>query len=200
MINKHLGESLYGNWRQRKFVDIWNNADDWLNKYHDVGIPATITDDSATTLFYLLYARYGNSTIASSDEEQFQYKVFATIFQYGPAWEKRLDLQQKIREMSEEDLMRGSRNISNHAFNPSSEPSTSTLDELTYINEQNSTGVKRGKLDAYASVLALLETDVTEEFLSKFKKLFLTVVQPEEPLWYITEPEEYIDGEEDYDI
>ena len=39
-------------------------------------------------------------------------------------------------------------------------------------------------MDAYAMLIALLETDVTESFLDKFKKLFLKVVQPELPLWY----------------
>ena len=41
-------------------------------------------------------------------------------------------------------------------------------------------------MDAYAMLIALLETDVTESFLDKFKKLFLKVVQPELPLWYAT--------------
>lgn len=186
--------SLYGNFRTRKFTDVWDNAEDWLEEYLANPL-AVLSEDAASMLFYLLYGRYGNSHIASSDENQFKYKLYGIIFQYGPAWEKRLDIQKKIRELSDEEIERGSRQVSNHAYNPSTEPTTASLDELNYINEQNTVGQKKSKLDAYGNVLALLETDVTEEFIGKFKKLFLTVVQPEIPLWYVSEEDEMEDEE-----
>ena len=52
--------------------------------------------------------------------------------------------------MSEDDLVKGSKQIVNHSYNPSTAPSTSTLEELTTINEQNTNNYKKGKLDAYA--------------------------------------------------
>lgn len=179
--------SLYGNYRNRKFSDIWGEVNEFTEDYNNSGLSGAISDDTLSTLYYLLYARYGNSTIASSDENQFKYKVFSTIFMYGPTWEKRLEVQTKLRELSEEDLLAGTRQINNHSWNPSSEPSTSTLDELPTTNEQTSTKYKKSKLDAYAMLTSLLETDVTEEFIGMFKKLFLTVVEPELPLWYVTE-------------
>ena len=66
------------------FTDIWEEATDFLADYAAVGIPTTISTQSATTLYYLLYARYGNNPIANWDEEQFKYKVFGIVFQYGP--------------------------------------------------------------------------------------------------------------------
>lgn len=181
-----LHNSLYGNYRQRKFSDIWENVDEFLQDYTNNGIATSITNNSATTLYYMLYARYGNSTIASSDENQFKYKVFTLIFSYGPTWEKRLEIQKKLREMSEDDLRESAKAIYNHSYNPSTSPSTNTLDELTTINDQNVTKHKRSRTDAYALLLSLLETDVTDEFLDKFKKLFITIVEPELPLWYVT--------------
>lgn len=181
-----LHQDLYGNYRNRKFTDIWGDVGDFLQDYNDNGINASISDTSATTLYYLLYARYGNSTVASSDETQFKYKVFAIIFQYGPTWEKRLEIQKALRELDIEELQKSATAIYNHSFNPSTLPSAQTLEELTTINDQNVTKHKRSKTDAYALIMGLLETDVTEEFLTKFKKLFLTVVSPELPLWYIT--------------
>lgn len=89
--------------------------------------------------------------------------------------------------MTDDELFTGATQIHNHAYNPGTAPSTNTLNELTAINEQNTSKNKKGKMDAYAMLIALLETDVTESFLNKFKKLFLTVVQPEEPLWYATD-------------
>ena len=79
-----LTNSLYGNYRTRKFTDIYDNVDDFLQDYSDNGLPMLVDNKDMTTLFYLLYARYGNSSIASSDENQFKYKLFSLVFQYGP--------------------------------------------------------------------------------------------------------------------
>lgn len=117
---------------------------------------------------------------------------------YGPTWEKRLEIQKDLREMSMDDLRESAKAIYNHSMNPSTSPSTDTLEELLTINDQNVTKHRRSKTDAYALLISLLETDVTEEFLNKFKKLFLTVVTPELPLWYVTETIDYNpQGEDD---
>lgn len=180
-------KSLYGNYRQVKFTDVWQTAESFVSDYKNNGIETTISDKTATTLYYLLYSRYGNSVLASSDTNRFKYDVWATIFSYGPTWEKRLEIQGKLRNLTDDELFTGATQIYNHAYNPGTAPSTSTLDELTAINEQNTSKNKKGKMDAYAMLIALLETDVTESFLDKFKKLFLKVVQPELPLWYATD-------------
>ena len=179
-------KSLYGNYRQVKFTDVWQTAESFVSDYKNNGIETTISDKTATTLYYLLYSRYGNSVLASSDTNRFKYDLWATIFSYGPTWEKRLEIQGKLRNLTDDELFNGATQIYNHAYNPGTAPSTNTLDELTAINEQNTSKSKKGKMDAYAMLIALLETDVTESFLDKFKKLFLKVVQPELPLWYAT--------------
>lgn len=185
-----LNNSLYGNYRTRKFTDIYDNVDSFLADYSDNGLPMLVDTTNMTTLFYLLYARYGNSTIASSDENQFKYKLFSLVFQYGPTWAKRLEIQDKIRNLTEDELRESAKALYNHSYNPSTLPSTDTVDELLTINEQNVTKHRRSKTDAYALLNDLLETDVTEEFISKFKKLFITIVEPELPLWYVSNEED----------
>lgn len=192
--------SLYGNYRQVKFTDIYPDADTFVTDYKTSAIPTTISNDTATTLYYLLYSRYGNSVIASSDTNRFKYDLFATIFSYAPTWEKRLDVQEKLRDLSDAELFTGQTTINNHSFNPSTAPSSSSLDELTTINEQVTQKGKRDKLTAYTELSRALWTDVTEQFLDKFQKLFLIILQPELPLWYATPIiEDYIigDGEGD---
>ena len=179
--------SLYGNYRQVKFTDVYPDATSFVTDYTNSAIPTTISNDTATTLYYLLYSRYGNSVIASSDTHRFKYDLFATIFSYAPTRAKRLDVQEKLRDLSDEELITGQATINNHAFNPGTAPSTSTLDELTAINEQVTQKGKRDKLTAYTELLRALWTDVTEQFLDKFQKLFLIILQPELPLWYATE-------------
>ena len=183
----NISDSVYGSYRTRTFTDIYPKVEDFIKDYTYNGIKSTITTDSITTLYYLLYARYGNSHIVNSDENQFKYRLFSTIFMYGPTWEKRLDVQNKLRGLTDKELIEGTKQINNHSYNPSTEPSTSDTEELPTTNEQTSTKYKKSKMDAYAILIALLETDVTEEFVAKFKKLFLSIVEPQNPLWYITE-------------
>lgn len=181
-------DSLYGNYRNPKFTDIWDDVTKFVDDFNDSTLAVEFKDEtSLSTIFYLLYARYGNSVIASSDVNQFKYKVYATIFQYGPTWEKRLDIQKELRNKSFDELQMGSKQVYNHAYNPSVAPTTDTLDELITINEQNVTKSKKGILETFSFLYSMLETDVTGEFIDKFRKLFLVVVAPEEPLWYTTD-------------
>lgn len=146
------------------FTDIYESATDFATDYNGLGVPTTISSTNVTTLYYLLYARYGNSPIANNDENQFKFKLFTTIWQYGPVWEKKLDIQTILRGLTEDQLRAGAtdiltntgtvgisgtdtynnlktavtgKDVTNHAYNPESAPSVDTDTELTYINEQN---------------------------------------------------------------
>lgn len=143
-------------------------------------------EDLINTLYYALYAKYGNSAIASSDPNQFKYKVFLTIFQYAPTWKTKLQVQEKLFAMDVDGdaVQNGTTAFYNHAENPDTAPATDSYQTLGGINSQNTTQYKRGKLEGYTMLLDLLETDVTEEMLNRFKKLFLQVLMPQKPLWY----------------
>ena len=300
-------------------TDVWSKATDFLADYQNIGIPTTISNQNATTLYYLLYARYGNTPIANYDENQWKYKMFSIIFQYGPTWEKRLDIQNTLRGLQIADLVdngslhelfnhsgsetsskTGSDNntrtlnttekntgtsavantgtdttastgtqsvthtgtvgttgetedIKNHAYNPSTAPAQNAYSPLSYINEQNATKnnvdntvtnnltdattndlqnqtthnttstttndlsradtgtitddrtisdsasaentsqnetttvMTAGKLKAYEKLLELLDTDVTGNFISKFKVCFKQFVMPERRMIYVTD-------------
>lgn len=188
-----MNNLLYGNYRTRTLNDIYSKYsefEDDFNMYKGIGLNPNFTSQTTPqTIFYLLSGKYGNSHIANSDENQFKLKLFSTIFQFGPTWEKRLDIQSKLRGMNETDILTGSKQINDHAYNPSTEPSGPNVvnGEITSVNEQSKIKYTKSKVDAYASLYAMLETDVTEDFLGRFKRLFLTIVEPEYPLWYITD-------------
>lgn len=186
------------------FSDIWNTASDFLTDYTSAGVFTSpvvengvvvkagtkLADENVTLLFYLLYSKYGNNPIANNDINQFKYKVYSIMFQYGPSWEKRLDIQEKLRALKDEDIQKGSKAIYNTAMNPSTQPSTQTLEELTYINSQNTTNYKKSKMDAFAQLWELIDADVTGDFIAKFRVCFKQFVRPENPLLYITDSEE----------
>ena len=180
-------DSVYGNYRTRKFADIWPSADAFIQDYQASAIPQKLKVADATTLYYLLYARYGNSSIANSDENQFKYKIFSTIYIGGATWAKKQEIQDKLREMTEDEILAGTKAINNHAYNPQTAPPTERVEELEYINEQNTTKYKKSKLDGYALLWAILNDGVTERFLREFRYHFLVVVEPQLPLWYVTD-------------
>ena len=323
------------NYDTKLFTEIWDNAADFVADYKTVGIPTTISDANATTLYYLLYAKYGNNPIANFDVEQFKYKIFSVVFQYGPTWEKRLSVQQTLRGLQLSDLIDNGRiddlfshegsnsstasgtngntrtlnttdsntgtqgvthtgtattantgtsalahsgtvgmvhnndiqnsgndtTVNNHALNPSSTPATNAFDPLNYINEQNAQKVTkgtkseqdedstttynntdtttnnlqsqltnnltdtttnnlthtqggtitdagnnsetvsatdtisdtkgrtltRGKLEAYEKLLELLDSDVTGDFIAKFRICFKQFIMPERTWIYVTD-------------
>ena len=109
------------------------------------------------------------------------------IFEYGPTWEARLNIQDKLRNLKEDELLKGSISIQNTAVNPGSKPTTQTTEELLGVSDQVVNKFKRDKLSAYNNLYELLKTDVTEGFLQKFDKLFLVNLQPELPLLYDVE-------------
>ena len=310
---------MFPQYDTKLMTDVWSQASDFLTDYQNAGIPTTISNQNATTLYYLLYARYGNTPIANYDENQWKYKMFSVIFQYGPTWEKRLDIQTTLRGLEIADLIdngsyralssqsgsetsskTGSDNntrtlnttekntgtsalantgtdttastgtqsvartgtvgttgetedIKNHAFNPSTAPAQNAYSPLNYINEQHATKndvnstvtnnltdtttnnlqnqtthdttstttndlsradtgtikddrtitdsasaentsknetttvMTAGKLKAYEKLLELLDTDVTGNFISKFKVCFKQFVMPERHMIYVTE-------------
>ena len=187
------------------FTDVWDSAADFKTEFGQSPFAGAISSTEATTpavthdnvsrTFYLLYAKYGNNPIANNDINQFKMKVFGVIFQFGPTWEKRLDIQEKLRGLNETELMSGNRAIYNSALNPATKPTTGSLEELNYINSQNTTNYKKGKMEAYAQLWDLLDTDVTGEYIDKFKICFKQFVAPENPLLYVTDAEEVEEDE-----
>lgn len=179
----------YGNFRTKKFTDIFADVSSFKTGFAGSIFTGIVTTSSLEKIYYLLYAKYGNSRIANSDENQFKYKVYSLIWQYGPTWEKNIAIQASLRNLTEAELITGSKQINSHAYNPSTvtESGPNPTGEIDTVNEQTKSQYVKPKMDAYAMLISLLEKDVTEEFLSKFKRLFLIVVEPPYPLFFESE-------------
>ena len=190
--------SLYGSFRQKTFSSVYDSVDTFIEEYNNAGINAlaSVIDPSGynnvfntstlTAIYYLLYSRYGNSVIASSDINRFQEQLFSIIIQNVPVWLKKSQIQSKLRNLTEEEIETSYSSVLNTASNPNNVEDNND-GELPYISNQNVSKSKKGKINAYKDYLDVLNNDYTEVFISKFKKLFLTVIQPEEPLLYESE-------------
>ena len=157
------------------FASFKKTFDEEFDSYAKDCISAT----SLKSLYWQLFSRYGSNPIANYTIDLFKAKVVAITFAKGPTWETRLALQKKLRELTDDELISGAKTILNKAYHPETGPGTDTDSEfLDYTNAQDVSKVKRSKIDAYSYLMDVLKTDVTEDFIQSFAKLFLKFVSP----------------------
>lgn len=185
----YQGSSLWGNYRTRTFSEIFDSYETFIQQWDSLPFKEAVAADQINMelLYYVLMAKYANSHIASLDENRFIFQTFSIIFQYGPYWAKDLKTQKEIRALNLDEFRTGNLNIVNNAMNPSTEPNTLDTVELPFVNNQNVSKTKRSMADGYALMYSLLKEDVTDKFINRFKSLFLTIVAPERPLWFVTD-------------
>ena len=185
-------DSLFQNFYNYRFTDVFADVDMFTKEYLENGIDSSMPTPMIKKLYYLLYAQYGNSTLANADTNQFKYRLWSIIFEHGLVWAKKVDIQEKVRALSLEDgseIYQGGKAIYNNAMHDSTEPNTNTLEELPYINGQNTANFKKSKLEGLALLNDMLDTNFTKQFLDKFKVLFIKIIAGDTK-YYVTEGEE----------
>ena len=95
--------------------------------------------------------------------------------------------KKKIIDTPYDGFKTGGKVIYNTALNPNVAPSTDTLTELPYINNQNTNNYVKSDAESMQIKWDLMNDNLESEFLAKFKPLFLKIVNPTVPLWYISE-------------
>lgn len=186
-----MNQQLFTQQYTRTFSEIYPDYETFLADYTDIGItPRLKSTEFLTQIYILLMGEYASSSIMSLNEDQFRVKLFTRIMSYGPQFERELEVQHILTNMTDEELQVSSKAIYNTALNPSSDPSTDTLEEILTINQQNVTKHKRSKLDAYAMLKDLLDDNLTKKFIKRFDDLFVRVLRTNQPLYYVTEVDE----------
>lgn len=164
-------------YRNKTFKECYPDKATFVNETQSGEyFPKAITETSAGILYYLLMAKYSNNPIANEEELVFRIKLESIVFQFGGAWEKKLDIQKKLLELTDDDIERGATMVYNHAMNPDTAPATDTLEALGYINDQNTSVSKKSKIDALGTLWGAIRTDVSKQFIDKFKVCFRTFV------------------------
>lgn len=194
--------SYYGSHRNRKFSDIFPNVETFSQTYkecpifnqlfnHTIKYKAGNTEyekDLLNELYYYMYSKYGNSTIASSDETQFKFKLWMIISTNGIIWYKKQESLCRLISLTDEEIKKNQKSWTNLAQDPGniSDGKISSDTFLDYIQAQNVSQSEAAPVVAYSTYMAML-SDNTETFLQSFKKLFITVVDYEAPLLYESE-------------
>ena len=171
-------ETLYNT---NTFTDIWETVESFLEDYNNLDDSLKVlSEDTVKVTYFLLFANYGSSHINSNFEMQWKYKLFTLMYQYAPIWSKKMELQEALRgiALDSEEILKSGKVIYNSAQNDGSAPSTASLEELTYINNQNVSSYLKSKVDAYDRLYSMIASDITKEYINRFKKLFITVLTP----------------------
>lgn len=186
-------DSYYGNFRTRTFSEIFPDVTEFSTFYTTCGVPQNLltgtgyTNFGISTIYWLLISNFANDHIKSSDENRFKLKLMSIIFEAGPQWQRAMKLQADIMGMTDSELLVGSKAIYNHAMHPDTTPSTGQLTELEYIDDQNTTNYRKDKILALVNAIDVLDTQICERFINRFRKLFINVVYPDYPLLYVSE-------------
>ena len=165
---------------RKLFNEIFPDANEFLSDYKDyesaIDNLNAVEDKYVVLTWQLISSKFGNTPIRSDSEDQFKLSVFSVMFSEAPSFVTRLTVQGKIRNLTEAELIEGETAIANAARNPATAPTTQSMDEFPYIDNQNVTKQKRSKLQAYALQLGLLENDLSETYIRKFEPLFARVI------------------------
>ena len=164
------------------FNQVWENSAQFKADYtnYETGIENLnkIDDKYVVLTWQLLASKFASTPIRSNSVDQFKLAVFGIMASEAPTWVRRLELQKAVRDLTESDLLAGETSIANRAENPDEAPTTSTMDELTYINVQTTSKQKRSKIQAYAMLDSLLQDDLCETYVHRFNRLFKRVYVP----------------------
>lgn len=182
--------SIYGEYRTRTFGQIFPNLESFATFYADCPVPGRLLSGdqyanyNLSAIYALLVSEYFGSHIAHSSEDWFKLRVMQIIYEYGPAWQREMYLQDKIMSLTDDEIRNGSYAIHNHAMHPSTTPSDQTLEELPYIDDQNVNKWKKDKVKSFVEASAGLDDSITRRFIGMFKKLFIKFIVPTGNIYY----------------
>lgn len=169
-----------------KFCDIFPEFESFDTEYRNSKLFSVLDADHFEKLYYLLYGRYGGSTISAYDENQFKYGLASIVYSYGGTWCAKDKIQKKLRDLVDDEaaLTEGTTAINNTASNPGTLPTDQTTEEIKYLDSQAVNKVKYGRMSAYQTLYNSLVNDVTEKFINRFAILFKTnLADYEAPLY-----------------
>lgn len=175
--------------QNKTFSQVWQYADTMVSDYlygDATGIIFPKNDEVTDAairnpIFPLLYYRFAARQIANSDENLFKSKVFSIIYIYGPEFLKELEIKKKLRGLSEDDILAGSKQVANVSTSPG-QALTEPDEQLQGVDQQTRMKWTKSKMEGYANLLSLIDSTFIERFVSRFDKLFKKVtIGPKPP-------------------
>lgn len=138
--------------------------------------------DALEHCYNLLMRRYGHANVRYTTPEAFYNALAIPLDDEFKRYAKRLYIIGEAYKLTLGDFAELNRAIQNYANNPNDAVSQ-PLEPLSYISSQTFMANISNKLQAYLVAIDSLPSEYDEEFLSKFKDLFMNII-PNETIIY----------------
>ena len=168
------------------FKELFPNLATFKTFASETGIDVDhMTADDLVVLehtYYILYSRYSIANVRYTTPEAFYGEMGITFDDEFRRYLKRYKLIANAYNLTNEDFEILNRAVSNYANNPNDEVQN-PLDPLTYISSQTYNAQFSNKLQAYLLAIETLPSEYDEDFLAKFKHLFINIIPKDIPLY-----------------
>ena len=173
-------------YNSKTFNEVYESYDSFKASLEKYGFDfSNFPETYLKLLFVMLTARYGDREVLGySNMYRWEMKLQYVIYTYGSEWYTKLQIQDELLKLSDDDLKRSNVTIQNVADNPATSPDSSTIEELTYINKQITNATKRDKLSILLLKYRSIGSYANEEFLKKFENLFSRFLTGDKPIYY----------------
>lgn len=181
-----MDTSLIRRTNQKTFSDIYSSYESFSEDFSGLGgvFVQHLSETFEKKTFYLLTAYYGDLAISGyRNETRWKLKLFALIAEYGPEWETKTDLQEKLRAMTIDQIKEQGLSIRNSAYNPDNSPSDASLKELQYISSQQTARDTVNDLEATLQKYGALADGLDQDYMAHFKPLFSKFLLKDDPLY-----------------
>lgn len=132
---------------------------------------STLTEDDISKIYYHLLAEYYNSHFIYMDDLGISLNVMHIIEEYYPNCKERLKLVDDMRNLSLDEFKKSGIQIQSSGANPKVE---TAMDELIgFMDAQNANFQLKSTEQVLKSKFMSLYDGVMEEFVSRFKPLFV---------------------------
>lgn len=171
------------------FKDIFADYTSFKNFLTTEGITISATDEPIYQYcFKLLFNRYHNSNIRYTTKDDFKGEFYIVCADELSRYIRRYKIIQSALGITDDDIVELQRLVQNYANNPNDEVS-SPLEPLSYISNQTFQANLSNKLDAYVKAIEDMPSMYNEDFLYKFKELFMNII-PKQIIIYSNEEDE----------
>lgn len=163
------------------FSDVFPTFEDFKSAITDY-TNVDVEDDFLNILYTKFNIKYQVSNIRFTIKEMFLYQFCSIFDNEFSKFKRRFDINQKLKNMTLDNIKIISEAVANFSETPNfklEKPS----DAVDYINNQTASFGKIGDLEAYLKQLDALMTEGYEEFIDKFKELFVAFAF-DDPIYY----------------
>lgn len=171
-------------------ADIFPKFADVRSFYNETGLPDRFLDYedfTFQTAYFMIMAEFASAHIKSSSIDLFKLRFCKLIFEHVPVWQREMYFQNKLLQMSDDELLAGSKAIHNHASHPGSVPSTASLEALSYIDAQTATNYVKNAPEAINEHIYAINYNPTDRLLDAFRGLFTDVLYASDTHYYVEE-------------